>query len=436
MPEVSTILSLPLIQPSQAQKHVTHNEALRILDVAVQLAVLNRNQTTPPALPALGDRHIIAANAMGDWAGRDGLIAVFGAEGWEYFAPVPGWRAHVLADGTTVAFTGSAWVASGGGGSSTTTPLLGINTTASTTNRLTVSSDSSLFTHDGSGHQVVINKSAPTQTASLVLQNGFVGRAEIGLVGTNNLSVKVSPDGSAFSDAMTVASSTGRITLHQPVILTQQTADPAAPVDGTFWYNDTTGQLKAQVAGSTRAIDAQRSMPWLTPVSGDHVVTTCGTTSTTTGALAGAVGRFDIFPFSPRGDIVVNRLSVNCTAAVAAALCRVAIYAADDLGRPAALILESPDMDCALTGVKSAVVSITMRQGLTYWMGIRHSSTASVSTWPTSGTPDLNGGAPSTAQRKVLRRTLAFATAAPANWEYVSTELNNSPGAAIWLRMA
>ena len=32
MPDLSPILSLPLMQASQAQKHVTHNEALRLLD--------------------------------------------------------------------------------------------------------------------------------------------------------------------------------------------------------------------------------------------------------------------------------------------------------------------------------------------------------------------------------------------------------------------
>ena len=40
MPDTSHALSLPLIQPSQAQKHVTHNEALRILDAVVQLVVI------------------------------------------------------------------------------------------------------------------------------------------------------------------------------------------------------------------------------------------------------------------------------------------------------------------------------------------------------------------------------------------------------------
>ena len=79
MPDDTTILSLPLILPAQAQKHVTHNEALVQLDLIVQLAVINRTLTTAPALPTLGDRHIVAAGATGPWVGQSGRIAlVFG----------------------------------------------------------------------------------------------------------------------------------------------------------------------------------------------------------------------------------------------------------------------------------------------------------------------------------------------------------------------
>jgi len=41
-------LSLPYIMPAQAQKHVTHNEALAKLDVIVQLSVLSMNLKSPP----------------------------------------------------------------------------------------------------------------------------------------------------------------------------------------------------------------------------------------------------------------------------------------------------------------------------------------------------------------------------------------------------
>ena len=51
MSTVSPNLSLPYIQQNQAQKHVTHNEGMRLLDGVVQLSVLSRAQTAPPRKP-------------------------------------------------------------------------------------------------------------------------------------------------------------------------------------------------------------------------------------------------------------------------------------------------------------------------------------------------------------------------------------------------
>jgi len=65
----STHLLLPYVLAAQAQKHVTVNEALRLLDGLLQLAVLDRHLTTPPASPADGDRYIVASGATGAWSG-------------------------------------------------------------------------------------------------------------------------------------------------------------------------------------------------------------------------------------------------------------------------------------------------------------------------------------------------------------------------------
>ena len=46
-------LSLPYILPGQAQKHVTHNEAITALDAITQLAVLDRTRTAPPETSAV-----------------------------------------------------------------------------------------------------------------------------------------------------------------------------------------------------------------------------------------------------------------------------------------------------------------------------------------------------------------------------------------------
>ena len=52
--------------------------------------------------------------------------------------------------------------------------------------------------------------------------------------------------------------------------------------------------------------------------------------------LAGAAGRVDLFPFIPRDDIVLDRLAVNVTTLIAAALGKIVVYSADATGRPAA----------------------------------------------------------------------------------------------------
>ncbi|EAQ07718.1 hypothetical protein [Yoonia vestfoldensis] len=41
MSDQSPRLSLPFILPAQAQKHVTHNEAIELLDLIVQLALVS-----------------------------------------------------------------------------------------------------------------------------------------------------------------------------------------------------------------------------------------------------------------------------------------------------------------------------------------------------------------------------------------------------------
>ena len=50
--------------------------------------------------------------------------------------------------------------------------------------------------------QVKLNKEALTDTASILFQTGFSGRAEIGLAGGDGLSLKVSADGAAWNTAL------------------------------------------------------------------------------------------------------------------------------------------------------------------------------------------------------------------------------------------
>lgn len=46
-------LNLPYIMPAQAQKHVTHNEAIRALDAIVQIGLMDRDLSAPPPAPQM-----------------------------------------------------------------------------------------------------------------------------------------------------------------------------------------------------------------------------------------------------------------------------------------------------------------------------------------------------------------------------------------------
>ena len=80
-------LGLPLLAAAQAQKHVTHNEALLAIDALLHCAVLDRDVAAPPASPPVGARYIVAAGATGLWAGKSAMIAAWQGEAWLYLAP-------------------------------------------------------------------------------------------------------------------------------------------------------------------------------------------------------------------------------------------------------------------------------------------------------------------------------------------------------------
>jgi hypothetical protein len=200
MSDTSPRLELPYLHPSQAQKHVTHNEALQRLDALVQPAVLAIGGDTPPVSPAPGDLHIPGAAAIGAWAGQADHLAQWDGTAWMFFPPQDGWRVHDLETGQGYVFQGGGWQVDLPGLDNL--EQVGIGTAADTQNRLAVAAAASLFTHAGSDHRVKVNKAAPADTASLLFQSDWAGHAEIGLAGDIVLAFKVSADGSAWHDAM------------------------------------------------------------------------------------------------------------------------------------------------------------------------------------------------------------------------------------------
>lgn len=208
--DLSPNLSLPYIADAQAQKHVTHNEAIRTLDALVQLAVLDRDLAAPPASPANGDRYIVGPSPSGAWTSQADRVAAYQDGAWTFLAPREGFTAWIADEDIAAVWTGSAWVAAAGA-SVNPTPLVGVNATADTTNRLSVASPGTLFNHAGTDHRLVVNKATPAATGSVLFQTGFSGRAEFGLAGDDHWRVKVSPNGTSWRDALVVDSATGAV---------------------------------------------------------------------------------------------------------------------------------------------------------------------------------------------------------------------------------
>ncbi|WP_323718211.1 DUF2793 domain-containing protein [Paracoccus aminovorans] len=381
MSDITTHLLLPYILASQAQKHVTHNEALRLLDAMVQLSVLDRTRTAPPASPVDGDRHIVASGATGLWTGWD-LNVAFWVDGvWMRLVPRPGWLAWIAAEQAFVVWNGSAWdlvgepvdvsdavfslandadptkkamfslsgistgttrtftlpntsselailagtqtfsgnktfsgtltasgtvtvsAAAASIGTAITTATYGMGTGATTTgatktlnlgtsgangsttvvnigsatagaggttvvntptvtfanavtqvgmpqanltaqllglggatadsfNRLSMNTPAVLLNNAGAGIEATVNKAAAGNDAAFAFKTGFSARALIGLLGNDDFSFKVSPDGSAFFDAIRIDRTNGHVELPQPTILPGLSIAPSPPPTG------------------------------------------------------------------------------------------------------------------------------------------------------------------------------------------------------------
>ncbi len=101
-----------------------------------------------------------------------------------------------------------------------------------------------------------LNKEGSAGTLSLLFQDSYSGRAEIGLVGDDDFCIKVSPDGAVWNDALRIDRSTGTVAFPAGA------ASPTAPagvaggvtnllINGNFAVNQ-----RAYVSGAALAAGA------------------------------------------------------------------------------------------------------------------------------------------------------------------------------------
>ncbi|ESR22805.1 DUF2793 domain-containing protein [Lutibaculum baratangense] len=239
-------LGLPEIAASQAQKHVTHNEALRILDAVVQLAVLDRDLAEPPAAPDDGDRYIVGPSATGAWAGHENEVAIVVDGAWSFVQPRPGWAAFVVDEAQLLYWTGSQWTVFGEVISVLQNlTRLGIGTTADATNPFAAKLNKALWTaltssEGGDGSlRYTLNKEGAGDVLSFLLQSNWSGRAELGLIGDDDLSLKVSGDGAAWREALRVNRHSGRLRLGKRAYVRSPNVPQRRHVTSSAWVAST-----------------------------------------------------------------------------------------------------------------------------------------------------------------------------------------------------
>jgi hypothetical protein len=104
--------SLPNLFVGQAQKEITHNEALARIDALLHPVVEASLAAPPNALGPASDGlcWLIAPSATGVWAGKDKQIARWSGGSWRYLSPVVGMSIWLKNANKRLFYIGSSWV--------------------------------------------------------------------------------------------------------------------------------------------------------------------------------------------------------------------------------------------------------------------------------------------------------------------------------------
>lgn len=112
MPNNTNRLGLPYILQSQAQKEVTHNEGLNILEAMLSTVTIDV-ANAPPASPANGDLYIVGTSPSGAFVGKAHKLAQYQVSGWVFYNPFKWQDAIIEAQDISLTFNGTIWQAYG-----------------------------------------------------------------------------------------------------------------------------------------------------------------------------------------------------------------------------------------------------------------------------------------------------------------------------------
>ena len=104
-------LTLPLLAAGQAQKEITHNEALALIDGLLCPVAEAAGIDSPSPAPAAGQAWIVGPAPVGEWTGRAHQLAIATAGGWRFAEMPVGATVLIRASGALWRRTADGWTA-------------------------------------------------------------------------------------------------------------------------------------------------------------------------------------------------------------------------------------------------------------------------------------------------------------------------------------
>lgn len=106
-PSTTSQFAFPLLSVGQAQKEFFINQALSVIDIVLQRAV-DGSAAAPPAEPDTGSCYRILPDAVAEWAGHDGEIALWIGGAWHFLPPFQGMSVFDRGAGT-ISYFNAGW---------------------------------------------------------------------------------------------------------------------------------------------------------------------------------------------------------------------------------------------------------------------------------------------------------------------------------------
>lgn len=109
MSEFTDRILLPLLATAQAQKEVTHNEALTLIDLLLAPVIESVAPVGVPASPIPGQGWIVGSAPGGAWLGQAHKLGFWTSGGWRFVDAPQGMTVWSIADAQPVQRNSGGW---------------------------------------------------------------------------------------------------------------------------------------------------------------------------------------------------------------------------------------------------------------------------------------------------------------------------------------